>query len=111
MSSSIPAKSATNRSTYAEVAARNSEQTGEQASAPVPPQVISKESVSSDSISYTTGTESPTPGGVRVIDASVLSEINTSEEPVVESPGPSIRLDNPTVCDAGEKPPGKKRLT
>jgi hypothetical protein len=94
---------------YAQVAARNSEQTPEEASAPAPPQIIPTESLSaSDIASVSTGTGGSLPddsyagpGGIHVIDRSEVAELNTSDGPVVPEPGPSITV-NPIVFDESD---------
>ena len=86
--------------------ARNSEQTGEEASAPALPQVVPAESLSASDIrSVSTGTGSSFPGepssppsGVHVIDRSGLGNLNISDAPVVQEPGPSISV-NSVVID------------
>jgi hypothetical protein len=88
---------------YAQIAARNSEQTPEEASAPAPLTVVPNESILSDAASYSTGgaddTSSSTsaPGGIHVIPHSELAEINTTDEQVIAEPGPSITIDRPTI--------------
>jgi hypothetical protein len=92
---------------YAEVAARNSEQTVEEASAPVPQTIIPNESIGSDIASYSTGnsildeTASSTsgPGGVHVINRSELSHLDTSSDQVIPASGPSIGLNAPVIHD------------
>jgi hypothetical protein len=92
------------------VAARNSEQTAEEASAPVPQTIIPNESLSSDVASYSSGLGSSGlgdtssslsgPGGVHVINRSELSELNmNSEDQVVHEPGPSITVNGPSIRD------------
>jgi hypothetical protein len=92
-------------SRYATVAARNSEQTAAEASAPAPQTIVPNESLSANDIaSYSTGndeTSSSTsaPGGVHVINRSDLSDLNTNDsDQVIQEPGPSITV-NPVIHD------------
>jgi hypothetical protein len=95
-------------SRYAQVAARNSEQTAAEASAPAPQTIVPKESLSSasanDVASYSTGNDETSssqsaPGGVHVITRSDLSELNTNDsDQVIPEPGPSISV-NPVIHD------------
>ena len=95
-------------SRYAQVAARNSEQTAAEASAPAPQTIIPNESLSSASIndtgSYSTGNEETSssqsgPGGVHVINRSELSDLNTNDsDQVIHEPDPSISV-NPVIHD------------
>src|SRR5271156_5589011 len=65
---------------YAAVAARNSEQTAAEASAPAPQTIVPNESLSANDIaSYTTGNDDTSssqsgPGGIHVINRSDLSD-------------------------------------
>jgi hypothetical protein len=91
---------------YAEVTARNSNQSAEEASAPSPPQIVSTSSLSSSdiaSISTDTGGSIPDetssgPGGVRVVQRSELNDLDTSDVPVIQEPGPTITV-NPVLRD------------
>lgn len=93
---------------YAQVAARNSEQTAEEASAPVPVSVIPNESIISDVASYSTTSGDDTssltsaPGGVHIINRSELSELDTSDEQVISDSGPSITVNQPIVDETQE---------
>lgn len=97
-------------SRYAQVAARNTEQTAEEASAPVPQTIIPNESLSSDAASYSTGrstnglddhsSSQSGPGGVHVINRNQLHELNTNtQDQVIREPGPSITVNEPIIHD------------
>src|SRR5271170_454402 len=92
-------------SRYAAVAARNSDQTAAEASAPAPQTIVPNESLSANDIaSYSTGNDETSssqsgPGGIHVINRSDLSDLNTNDsDQVIHEPGPTISV-NPVIHD------------